>query len=294
MRRFLASVLLVLCLAGCKEKLTSARAKELVTDYIKTHQGTSITVSTPDLSQVLDQETEVNYKTVPRAGTWTRENRLVMELAKTGLADMTSRVVTLQDVRGEYDKVSGPCSYHISISTQYGETLQGSVTYMNSLYRTCDWGPFHANMSGNITESGSVQLELPGTMSNSRCQFALAEGTLRPVGGSNINTCQAQYRRTTTEAPPVTITKYRYSITDRAKAMGLMPNGGDVKIGETVVDDVTDLLLHGETNATGRAAISARYNQLRATLAPDRQERGAVGVSFGQTTEGKWVVVSLE
>ncbi|MEK6283996.1 MAG: hypothetical protein AABN95_26905 [Acidobacteriota bacterium] len=281
--------------------LNESRAKALVEDYVRSHRGTTVTVSVQDFAQGLNEETLVNYMT-DEPQRLTVQKAFVMKLARAGMLNVHSRVVTIPNIAGEYEpqsNVDGACSYHFKIShvSPTSPFVSGSAKYVTSLYRKCDWG-HEGNVRGVVDESGDIFLSLAVPAAYAECKYILVNNTLQPKGGgtsagSTNGLTFKDFRRTTGDMPPISVTKYKYSLTDEAKALGLRPNGGEVKIGEMTIDRVSDLLLQGETNATGRVRFSIRYTKLRAVLMPGGQESGTITVRFGQTPDRRWVVVGL-
>ena len=286
--------------------LNDSRARVLVEDFVNSRGGNIILAGTPDFAKDLNAETIVNYMT-DEPQRLTVETAFLRDLARAGLLNVNSRSVSITNVTGEYERQStnGSCPYHIKIrhggrgervdeegNSPQSPLVSGSATYRLSLYRKCDYGPHKGDVSGEVDESGSIGLKLPTAMSSEYYYFTLVNGTLEPKGaGVWEGLPNSAFRRTTGDVPPIIITKYKYSLTDEAKALGLTARGGNVKIGEMTIDNVSGLLLHGETNATGRAKFSIKYNKLRAVLLPSGVGSGTFPVSFGQTPERKWVVV---
>jgi len=120
----------------------------------------------------------------------------------------------------------------------------------------------------------------------------LVNGTLDPKSGKGWLKDQS-FRRLTGDIPPIKITKYKYSLKDEVKALGLPASGGEVKIGDMTFNGVSNLLLQGLTNATGVASFSYRYNRLSAVLLPSAGNTQTMRVSFGQSPDRKWVFIGF-
>jgi hypothetical protein len=273
--------------------LNESRAKALVIDYIGSHRGTSVMASTPDFAKELNEEALIDYMT-DEPEQLTVATAFLRDLARARLLNVNSRQVSIINIGGEYEEqpYNGPCSpYRIKINHEPQSPLvSGSATWVQKLYRDCDW-PMRGSVSGVVDESGIIGLELPTALASEYYYFTLVNDTLQPKGKGVWHGLESlSLRRTTGERSPLKITKYKYSLTDEAKALGLSVSGGNVKIGEMTIDSVSDLLLQGETNAAGRAKYSIKYNKLSAVLSGPA-ESGTFPVYFGQTPEHKWVMV---
>jgi hypothetical protein len=281
--------------------LNESRARSLVEDYVRNHRGTSVMVGTPDIAADLSQETLVYYGNDSTDSTpLTAEKFFLKKLLRAGLVNVNTRSVSITNITGEYEpqsKVDGACSYHFKIShiSETSPFVRGSADWVSTLYSKCDWKQ-NGTVTGVVTESGDIFLSLSGGMASVNCQYILVNDTLQSKGGeASESGCKGMpfwnFRRTTGDMPPLNITKYKYSLTDKATALGLSATGGQVKIGETTIDSVSNLLLQGETNATGTAKFSVKYNTLGAVLMPGRAETRTIPVRFGQKPDRTWVVI---
>jgi hypothetical protein len=133
-------------------------------------------------------------------------------------------------------------------------------------------------------------------MYTERYHYNLVGDTLQPYGNGLVEhePNNLGFRRTTGQLAPLNITAYKYSLTNEAKALGLTPGGGTVKVGEIKIDGIIKLEFLDETSAQGVFHFTANYNKLHDALLPRAETGGTYMVIFRQSTEGKWGITAFD
>jgi hypothetical protein len=272
---------------------------------ISSDKADNYLVSFNDVRNTIKDETREDYsqgvyeKMTPGVALFSLPNPklAVQRLLKAGFITQTRKDITIPNVSGDYHvhliwpkgSWTGDATYelHVSMQPSYASisgTYKVQTTYPNGGPAMSSSGP----LSGSVSPDGTVHILYGGTPAT--YQYHSGGGTVTLTGDQPFATQMPTMTLTGTGAGgTISVPSYSYAFSTKFTPLP-PPHDGEISAGTVSIDDVTNLLLAGETAARSSFAWHVDFDDAAKALTGQTKATGTGHAEFGKQPSGDWVL----